>query len=229
MFVSLAIPRVSEFQPKAKSRARKPNNASNAPGKTKNNPVDKKPSKQHIIKVDLFETKADEKDNTVTFPASPLKDPVGSSIIVPNPPAENPIKEISILDAGTQLGTPSTPPASGTEGGNLLPVQEPVFVASIQEPLDTTPSSPLVKEAPISVASEPDPLIREVTPQLSPRVENLIEEVLVNENSKGEEHLLSLVNASLELSAHNSDESHSSDDAYNDSLEIPSLTEDDKR
>ena len=78
-----------------------------------------------------------------------------------------------------------------------------------------------------------------MTPQLSPSVENLIEEVLVNENSKGEERLLSLANASLELSAQNSDESHSSDDAYNASclspssnalvLEIPSLTEDDKR
>ena len=41
----------------------------------------------------------------------------------------------------------------------------------------------------------------EVTPQLIPSVENLIEEVLVNENSKGEECLLSLTNASLELSA----------------------------
>lgn len=232
------VPRVSAFQPKAKSRARKPNNASNAPGKTKNNPVDKKPSKQQLAKVDLSETKAAEKDTTVTLPASPLKDPVGSSLIVPNPPAENPVQEISILDAGTQLGTPSTPPASGTEGGNLLPVQEPVSVASIQEPLDTTPSSPLVKEAPVSVASEPDPLIREVTLQLSPRVENLTEKVLVNENSNGEERLLSLANASLELSAQNSDESHSSDDAYNASClspssnalvrEIASLTEDDK-
>ena len=99
--ISLAVPRVSEFQPKEKSRARKPNNASNATGKTKNNPVDKKPSKQQLVKVDLFETKADEKDNSVTLPASPLKDPVGSSIIVPNPPAKNPIEEISILDVGT--------------------------------------------------------------------------------------------------------------------------------
>ena len=162
--VSLEVPRVSEFQPKAKSRARKPNNASNAPGKTKNNPVDKKPSKQQLVKVDLFETKADEKDNTITFPSIPLKDPFGSSIIVPNPPTENPIEEISILDAGTQFGTPSTPPASGTEGGDLLPVQEPISNASIHDPLDTTPSSPLVKEAPVSVASEPDPLTKEVTP-----------------------------------------------------------------
>ena len=92
--VSLAVPRVSEFQPKEKSRARKPNNASNAPGKTKNNPVGKNPSKQQLVKVDIFETKADEKDKNVTLLASPLKDPVGSSIIVPNPPAENPIEEI---------------------------------------------------------------------------------------------------------------------------------------
>ena len=78
-----------------------------------------------------------------------------------------------------------------------------------------------------------------MTPELSPSVENLIDEVLVNENSKGEERLLSLANASLELLAQNSDESHSSDDAYNASClspssnalvwEIPSLTEDDKR
>ena len=90
--VSLAVPRVSEFQPKDKSRARKPNNASNAPAKTKNNPMDKKPSKEQLVKVDLFETKADEKDNIVIFPTSPLKDPVGSSIIAPNSPAENPIE-----------------------------------------------------------------------------------------------------------------------------------------
>ena len=81
--VSLAVPRVSAFQAKEKSRARKPNNATNALGKTKNNHVDKKPSKQQLAKVDLFKTKADEKDNTVTLPASPLKDPVGSSIMSP--------------------------------------------------------------------------------------------------------------------------------------------------
>ena len=92
--VSLVVPRVSEFQPKAKSRARKPNNASNAPVKTKNNPMDKKPSKQQLVKVDHFETKDDEKDNIVTLSANPLKDLVGSSIIVPNPPAKNPIEEI---------------------------------------------------------------------------------------------------------------------------------------
>ena len=78
-----------------------------------------------------------------------------------------------------------------------------------------------------------------MTPQLSPTVENLIEEVLVHEISKGEECILSLANASLEISAQNSDESHSSDDAYNASClspssntlvqEISSLTEDDKR
>ena len=75
--------------------------------------------------------------------------------------------------------------------------------------------------------------------RVKPSVENLIDEVLVNENSKGEERILSLVNASLELSAQNSDESHSSDDAYNASClspssnalvwDIPSLTKDDKR
>lgn len=268
-----SVPRVSAFQPKAKPRGRKPNNASNTSAKTKNKDVDKKPSKQQFAKVDLSETKADEEDNSVGPSASPCQDTVGSLLIVPSTPAENPVEGTLVLDVGTQLCTHST--VSDPAGENLVSVQEPVSVsdsipsvqepagtdrilisssvpsvsdpvdeipvsvATIPEPLNTIPSSPVVEEAPVSVTSELDPLIRQATPQLSSLAEKVIEEVPVNENPQGEEPLLSLAKASLEQSSQNSDESRSGDDTYNASCLSPlsnpvvcktsSVTEDDKR
>lgn len=268
-----SVPRVSAFQPKAKPRGKKPNNASNTSAKTKNKDVDKKPSKQQFAKVDLSETKADEEDNSVGPSASPCQDTVGSLLIVPSTPAENPVEGTLVLDVGTQLCTHST--VSDPAGENLVSVQEPisvsdsipsvqepagtdrilisssvpsvsdpvdeipVSVATIPEPLNTIPSSPVVEEAPVSVTSELDPLIRQATPQLSSLAEKVIEEVPVNENPQGEEPLLSLAKASLEQSSQNSDESRSGDDTYNASCLSPlsnpvvcktsSVTEDDKR
>lgn len=175
------VPRVSAFQPKAKPRGRKPNNASNTSGKTKNKAVDKKPSTLQLAKVDLSETKADEKDSSVGSPASPLQNTVRSPLIAPSPPADNPVEETSVLDVGTQLGTPLTPLVSDPVGENLVPLQEPVSVSvpipSVQESVgtDTILISPLVPpvsdpvdEIPVSVASISEPLD---TPPSSPLVE----------------------------------------------------------